>query len=85
MTPEQVTDRAEQAKRLLENKLLTDAFAAIEAKWIAALFNSQYGDSTTREHCYRNVAAVREVRAQLAQYVNDGKIAEIELEAKGKR
>lgn len=85
MTPEQVSERASQAKRLQENKLLNEAFAAVEAKWLEALLNSKYGDMEIREQCFRNISAVREVKNAIFQWVKDGVIADLDLQAKGKR
>ena len=85
MTPEQVADRAEKARRLNEDKTLNEAFAAIEKAWSDALFGSAYGASETREHCYHGVIAIRELKSALIKWVQDGSIAVAELKAKGKR
>lgn len=85
MTPEQTSERASQAKRLRENKLLNEAFAAVEKRWLDALLNSEYGASDVREQCYRNLSAAREVKNAIFQWVQDGVIADLDLQSKGKR
>lgn len=85
MTPEQTAERAEKARRLLEDKTLTEAFAAIEKAWSDALFGSAYGDTERREHCFHAVSAIREVKSTLIKWVQDGSIAVAELKEKGNR
>ena len=85
MTPEETVDRAARAQRLREDRLLTEAFDGVKAAWLDALLTSAYGQAELREHCYRNIAALEEVKGALFRFVQDGKIAAAEIEAREKK
>jgi hypothetical protein len=85
MTPEQTVERAAQARQLLDNKLLAEALDAVEKEYIRRWRLSAYGDMISRESCYFLLASLEELKTQLRAWVEHGKIADIDLKAKGKR
>lgn len=76
MTEDEQVQRARDAKALLENPLLEQAFAAVEAHFVGMWKTSEYGATSKRETAYHMIAAIPELRAKLTQWVNDGRIIE---------
>lgn len=84
MTPEKEAMRGEEAKRLLENELYREAFdmlnQSIISKWLAAPIRDREG-----MHELKLMAKVlQDVESYLAQIVNTGKMAEMQLEQEAK-
>ena len=75
--------RAMRAKALLDNELLNEAFASIEADLIAGWKLSQSRDTDGRERVWNALQAVGKVKDFLHAAVADGTVATRELLDKG--
>lgn len=79
MTLEQESRRGEQARRLLEDPLLQEAFATVETTlhdtW------STTGDEATdeRERIWLMLKLLRRVRARLSEVLETGRLADTQL------
>jgi hypothetical protein len=71
--------RAEQARGLLDNAVLADAFATLERSYLEAWRASHVDDTAAREKLFLAVNIVGKVRDQLARVVADGALAQREL------
>lgn len=71
--------RSVRAKALLDNDLLKEAFDTLERDYTTALFETKPQDQVAREKLYMAVNVVRKVRDHLAFVVNDGKLAQKQL------
>lgn len=71
--------RGDRAASLLKNELLTEAFDALERDYSAALFETKPQDTVAREKLYLAVNVTRKVRDHLTAVVNDGKVAQANL------
>jgi hypothetical protein len=74
------TERAAQAQRLLTDPLYVESFNALEAQLIQALIASDPRDTEGRERCFHAIHANRKQRDYFASFVNDGKMAQAELD-----
>lgn len=72
--------KAEEAKRFLQNPLLVEAFANLEAKYIRGWRNSQASSPDEREKVYWLITALDEVRAELTRHIDTGKMVRKDLE-----
>jgi hypothetical protein len=79
------TERAAQAKRLLTDELYLESFNALESQLIAAWIGSDPRDTEGRERCFHAIHANRKQRDYFASFVNDGKLAQAELDELAKR
>lgn len=71
--------RANRANALLSDDLLSGAFKTLRDEYLKAWEASKYNDTDGRERLWQAVQIVGKVQAQLASYVNDGKLAQAEL------
>ena len=71
--------RAEQARAVLDNALLAEAFATLERSYLEAWRASHVDDTAAREKLFLAVNIVGKVRDQLARVVADGALAQREL------
>jgi hypothetical protein len=71
--------RGIRAKSLLENELLTEAFQALEDSYIAFWRATRPEDELGREKAYIAINVIGKVRQHLQTVVNDGKLAQAEL------
>ncbi len=71
--------RAEQARALLDNWVLAEAFAALERSYVDAWRSTLVNDAAAREKLFLAVNIVGKVRDQLARLVADGALANREL------
>lgn len=71
--------KAARAQSLLQNELLAEAYAKIEAELISAWINSPPRDNDGRERAWNAVQANRNHRRYLETVVNNGKMAAAEL------
>lgn len=81
-------DRGARAETLLRNELLMEAFAALDAEYVKAWRLTHINDVNARERLFQAVQIVGKVKDHLARVVNNGKLAQRELdelEAKQKR
>lgn len=73
--------RAAQAKQLLKDQILKEAFAVVVNEAIAEWVRTPANAVEKREELYRMVVAVDRVRGKLNAIVDEGKIAERAAEA----
>jgi hypothetical protein len=71
--------KAARAASLLENDLLTEAFARLEADYIAAWKLTPARDNDGRERLWQAVQIVGKVKDHLAIVIENGKLAEAQL------
>lgn len=71
--------RAEQARAVLDNALLADAFTTLERSYLEAWRATHVDDTAAREKLFLAVNIVGKVRDQLARVVADGALAQHEL------
>ena len=67
--------RAEEAKALLENELLGEAFVSLRARYEAAWRDSEPGQAQQREELYYAQRAVDHVQQELLILLDNGKVA----------
>lgn len=72
--------RGMRAKVLLENELLNEAFAELEASYIATWRATGVHDNLGREKLFIAVNVLGKVKAHLHAVVSNGKVATAELE-----
>jgi hypothetical protein len=77
--------KAERAKQLLENELLVEAFATLEADYIAAWKLTPARDSDGRERLWQAVQIVGKVRDHLGKTIENGKLANAQLKQRAER
>lgn len=75
MTPEEEAIRADRAKELLENPLVIEAFAFIEAEITEKLMNSPARDTEGREKLYLMNQLLKRVKKHFESTVNTGYLA----------
>lgn len=73
------TDRALKARQLLENEVLTEAFAALKANYISAWEETAFDDVNGREKLFLAANVIGIVRDHLLKVVANGKLADAEL------
>jgi hypothetical protein len=74
------TARATRAKQLLEDELINEAFAGLEAAYINAWRTSIITDINAREKLFLAINVVGKVREHLQTVVANGSLATKELE-----
>jgi hypothetical protein len=67
--------RAEQARRLLEDPLLKQAFEAVAAHWRTAWLTSGETDVAGRERCWLALRLLRQLQGELEDAVTTGRLA----------
>lgn len=72
--------RAEKAASLLRHELFIEAFDYLDAKFIEAWKSSDVADAETRERIYNLSQALNALRGYFQSVVEDGKLAEAQLE-----
>jgi hypothetical protein len=75
--------RATQAKALLDNPLLKDAFNAVDDRFVRMIVNSRLNDVEGRELVHKLLVASKELKAQLIHHINTGKLADFDVKAMG--
>ena len=71
--------RAAQAKALLENELVAEAFARLDADYLAAWRGSGPRDGEARERLWLAIQVLGKVREHLGLVVVNGRLAQAEL------
>lgn len=79
MMREQESRRGEQARRLLEDPLLQDAFAAVEASLRDAWTATADDAAAERERLWITLKLLGRVRAHLTEVMETGKLANRQL------
>jgi predicted ArsR family transcriptional regulator len=77
--------RAEQARRILDDDMVKEAFAAIEDGIVAAWKDVPMRDTEGREHLHRLLHAKRKFEAVFAAHIENGTLAANELKAEAAR
>lgn len=72
-------ERGIRAKALAEDPLVQEAFALIEADVIRQWKASEPSETQMRERCHVVTAVLGQFRANLAQMISDGKVAQAAL------
>lgn len=75
MTPEQESQRADDARLLLENYLVIEAFETISSELTKALMSSPARDSEGREKLYLMNQLLGRVKKHFDSVVNNGVLA----------
>ncbi len=73
------TECAAQAQRLLDDKMLQDAFKGLEEAYTGAWRATTIDDVSAREKLFLAINIVGKVRDHLTSIVNNGKLAQAEL------
>jgi hypothetical protein len=71
--------RGERAKQLLEEPLLSEAFALIELEYMKAWQDSPARDKEARETLYLSIKNLQKVRGHLLQVMDSGTMAKATL------
>jgi hypothetical protein len=75
----QQSAKALRAKELLENELLTEAFAGLKNGYLAQLMATNVMQADVREKCYLAMRVVDVVQDHLKTIIANGKLAESDL------
>lgn len=76
---DQAATKALRAQELLDNELLTEAFATLEANYTSAWRATTIDDVSGREKLFLAINIVGKVRDHLMTIVANGKLAQAEL------
>jgi hypothetical protein len=79
MTLEQESRRGEQARRLLEDPLLQEAFSAVEATLHVTWSTTSDDAADERERLWLMLKLLRRVRGRLAEVLETGRLADTQL------
>jgi hypothetical protein len=77
---EEAIRRGQRAKALIEDDLLKETFATLEKAYMLKWRNTLIQDTGERECLWQAVRIVGEVRDELLNVLNSGKIAQAELD-----
>lgn len=80
---QEAAHRGSRADALLKDELLSEAFKALETTYIRAWAGTYPPESDAREHYYRAIQILGEVRKHLASVAADGKVAQKEIDLLG--
>ncbi len=72
--------RGAQAKALLDNELLTEAFVRLDTDYIAAWRATPARDTDARERLWQATQIVGKVRDHLTAVLNNGKLAQRQID-----
>jgi len=67
--------RAAQAQRLLDDEMLTEAFATLRQAYIDGILGSKAQETDTRERLWLATTVLTKVRGHLEQTVSNGKVS----------
>lgn len=71
--------RAEKARALLTDPLISEAFATLEDEYVTSWITSPVRDAEARETIWRHLQALRKVHAHLNSVVTTGTMARQQL------
>lgn len=66
--------KAQEAKRLSENELLTEALNIMRENMIAEMIKAPYDDTTVRNECKCTIKVIDNFTRYLVMAINEGKI-----------
>jgi hypothetical protein len=72
--------RGEQARALLEDPLLAEAFAVLEQSYIEGWRSTPVMAAQAREHIWAHLKALEQVRAHLTSVLKSGQMSRQQLE-----
>lgn len=75
MTKEQIIAKANHAKRLLEDEVLTEAFASVEKDIFDEWRSSDVNDYELRGDLFLTLKSLERLKARLRAILDDGTIA----------
>ncbi len=79
-------DAAARAEALLNNDLLKECFASLEASYLKAWRNTGIAETSDRERLFIAVNIVGKVQEHLRRIIDGGKIAKVQIDQiEGKR
>lgn len=84
MTPQEEIKRAEEAKLVLENPLFKGAIQEVRQGIVDSLANSPMGDEKTHNRLAIALQIVNQIEKTLAQHVQTGVLAQIQIEDQSK-
>lgn len=73
------TERAAQAQRLLDDKMLAEAFKGLEEAYTSAWRATTIDDISGREKLFLAINVVGKVRDHLTAIISNGKLAQAEM------
>lgn len=79
------TARAVQAESIINNELIVEAFANLEAEYINLWRSTRAEDQIGREKLFLAVNIIGKFRQHLQTIITDGKLAEAQLASIAKR
>lgn len=68
------------ARRILEDPLVKEAFAELESMYITDWKNSTFDDEVKRSRAYMSMLVLEDLKSALQSFVDTGKIAGKQLE-----
>ena len=80
MSPEQAAIRAEQARVLINDPLLTEAFETLERQYVEAWKQTDALNVAGKEKLHLAVNIIGKVRQHLTRVINDGALARKQIE-----
>lgn len=79
MSLEQQVIDADEARRLIENPVLKEAFAGVKSGIIAAMQNAPMGDERTHNRLVISLQVLNQIEKNITEKIQTGKLAEIEI------
>lgn len=80
MAPEERVARANDAKRILNDPMVVEAFASIERAIYEKWSRSLPADTDGRESCHRMLQGLHEFRNHFQRKLEDGRLAQHDLD-----
>jgi len=68
--------RAERSKQILDDPLVREAFAGVEAGLVSAMKQSAVNDETTHHHLVLSLQALGSVRREFEKWIAGGQVEE---------
>ena len=66
--------RAERAKQILDDQLVKEAFAGVEAGLVNAMKQAAVNDATTHHHLVLSLQSLGAVRRQFEKWIDSGEL-----------
>lgn len=85
MTPAQTIDRANKAKALLDNPLYDESFELVRQALHDAIEHCPQADTVSAEHFRKCLKLLRDVKANVTQALNTGKVDAFRIEQEAKK
>lgn len=82
-SPQERLARASRAQMLIEDDLLRECFKILEQEYFKAWVNTTEAETQARENYWRAINQLGDLRNHLNSVINDGKIAQAEINKLG--